>query len=157
MSGLPPSLAIEGRIATITLRRPALANRLSLADLDALCEQVAEVDLRRNVLVLVLAAEGRHFCSGFDVGSLDAGAAAGGVRFEALATAIAQARPVTVARLQGGSTAAPPTSRSPATSGSVPTRPSCACRRRASDCISTPADSPASCIGWACRRPGVSC
>ena len=32
-AGLPPELAIEGRIATITLRRPEVGNRLELEDL----------------------------------------------------------------------------------------------------------------------------
>jgi enoyl-CoA hydratase len=98
-----PSLAIDGRIATITLRRPKVANRLELEDLQALADQLAEVNARDEVLVLRLQAEGRHFCSGFNIGRVQGeDAAAAGARFEALAEAIEAARPVTVAALQGG-------------------------------------------------------
>lgn len=98
-----PLLSIDGRIATITLRRPRVANRLELEDLQALGEQLAEVNAREAVLVLRLQAEGRHFCSGFNIGRVQgADAAAAGARFEALAEAIENARPVTVAALQGG-------------------------------------------------------
>lgn len=98
-----PSLAIHGRIATITLRRPQVANRLELEDLQALGDQLAEVNARDDVLVLRLQAEGRHFCSGFNIGRVQPGSAASaGARFEALAEAIENARPVTVAALQGG-------------------------------------------------------
>jgi enoyl-CoA hydratase/carnithine racemase len=103
MSGRAPELSIDGRVATITLRRPEVANRLELADLDLLREQIAQVDARPDVLVLRLAGEGRHFCSGFNLGNVAAGeAGAGGARFEALADAIEQARPVTIAVLHGG-------------------------------------------------------
>lgn len=98
-----PSLAIDGRIATITLRRPQVANRLELEDLAALDEHIATVNARQEVLVLKLQAEGRHFCSGFNIGRVrGADAAAAGTRFEALSEAIEAARPVTVAVLQGG-------------------------------------------------------
>lgn len=101
-AGLAPALAIDGAVATITLRRPQVANRLEIVDLDTLLAQLAEVDAAAGVRVLRLTAEGRHFCSGFNVGQVgDAGAAAG-ERFEALADALEQARPITVAVLQGG-------------------------------------------------------
>jgi enoyl-CoA hydratase/carnithine racemase len=100
--GQPPHLAIDGRVATITLRRPAVANRLELEDLQTLQAQVDEVDASREVLVLRLVAEGRHFCSGFNIGQVGAGANDAGQRFEALAAALEQARPVTIAAIQGG-------------------------------------------------------
>lgn len=102
LAGLP-ALAIDGRIATITLRRPQVANRLELEDLAALAEHLATVNACEEVLVLRLQAEGRHFCSGFNIGRVQgADAAAAGARFEALSDAIENARPVTVAVLQGG-------------------------------------------------------
>ena len=70
-AGLPPELHIDGAIATITLRRPAVANRLELSDLEVLQAQLAEVEARQEVLVLRLQGQGRHFCSGFYLG--DAG------------------------------------------------------------------------------------
>jgi enoyl-CoA hydratase/carnithine racemase len=100
--GQAPHLAIDGRIATITLRRPAVANRLELEDLQTLQAQVDEVNARRAVLVLRVVSEGRHFCSGFNIGQVGSGANDAGQRFEALAGALEQARPVTIAAIQGG-------------------------------------------------------
>ncbi|TDV24044.1 enoyl-CoA hydratase/carnithine racemase [Paraburkholderia caballeronis] len=98
--GLAPELTVAGRIATITLRRPDMANRLEPADLDTLRDCIRDVNGQRDVLVLRLAAEGRHFCAGFNIGSLDDGGA--GARFEALANEVENARPVTIAAINGG-------------------------------------------------------
>jgi enoyl-CoA hydratase/carnithine racemase len=100
MTGHPPALAIEGTVATITLRRPHAGNRLELADLTLLQEQVEQVNARSEVLVLRFVGEGRHFCSGFNIGQIEGGQA--GLRFEALADAVEQARPITIAVLHGG-------------------------------------------------------
>jgi enoyl-CoA hydratase/carnithine racemase len=97
-----PTLDIEGEVATITLRRPELANRLELIDLETLQAQIARVDADATVRVLRLLATGRHFCSGFNVGQVGASGADAGARFEALANAIEAARPVTIAAIQGG-------------------------------------------------------
>jgi enoyl-CoA hydratase/carnithine racemase len=97
-----PTLAIEGSVATITLRRPQLANRLEVVDLEALHEHLAVVDAAREVRVLRLLSTGRHFCSGFNVGQVAAANVNAGARFEALANAIEAARPVTIAAIQGG-------------------------------------------------------
>lgn len=102
MAGAEPSLAIEGPLATITLRRPEVANRLDMGDLDVLQAQLHEVESADAVRVLRLRGEGRYFCSGFNVERVgDAGPAAGR-RFEALADALERARPITVVQLQGG-------------------------------------------------------
>jgi enoyl-CoA hydratase/carnithine racemase len=100
MSGLPPLLGIDRSVARITLRRPRLANRLAAEDLDALRRFLDEVDANADVRVLVLAGEGRHFCSGFDLGAL--GAIDAGARFGELADALEAVRPITIARLHGG-------------------------------------------------------
>jgi len=99
-SGQAPHLAVEGRVARITLRRPRQANRLAVEDLATLRAHLDAVDALTDVRVLVLQGEGRHFCSGFDLtalGSIDAGA-----RFGELADALEAVRPITVARLHGG-------------------------------------------------------
>lgn len=101
MTGAEPLLTSAGAIATITLRRPRVANRLELDDLDRLLEQVAAVNADTALRVLVLRAEGASFCSGFNVGHVGASAGAASARFEALADAIEQARPLTIAALQG--------------------------------------------------------
>jgi enoyl-CoA hydratase/carnithine racemase len=97
-----PALSIDGRVATITLRRPRQANRLGLDDLDTLQGHLARVDAVQEVLVLRLVATGRHFCSGFDLGSGGVAGVDAPARFEALAAALEQARPVTIAAIQGG-------------------------------------------------------
>ncbi|HEY1609705.1 MAG TPA: enoyl-CoA hydratase/isomerase family protein [Paraburkholderia sp.] len=97
--GLAPELRIAGRIATITLRRPDLANRLEPADLDTLRGFIRDVNGQRDVLVLRITGEGRHFCAGFNIGSVDGDT---GERFEALANQLEDARPVTIAGINGG-------------------------------------------------------
>jgi len=101
-AGEPPRLEIAGTLATITLRRPALANRLDLDDLCCLEAQLAEVDARAEVRVLKLQGEGRHFCSGFHIGQVGGEREGAGDRFDALADALERARPLTVVVLQGG-------------------------------------------------------
>lgn len=98
--GQPPELAVDGHVAVITLRRPGVANRLEPEDLDLLREYLETVNGDTRVRVLRIEGQGRHFCSGFNVGRL--GGADVGVRFEALANALEQARPVTIAVLHGG-------------------------------------------------------
>jgi len=102
--GQGPDLAIDGPLATLTLRRPEVANRLEPSDLDTLDEQLKTVDATPGVLVLRLRGEGRHFCSGFNIGRMDGegGGAQAGARFEAIAAALEQARPVTIAEVHGG-------------------------------------------------------
>ncbi len=95
-----PLLTVEGGVARITLRRPRQANRLSVDDLATLRGFIDAIDANAAVRVLVLAGEGRHFCSGFDLGAL--GSVDAGARFGELADALEAARPITVARLHGG-------------------------------------------------------
>jgi len=99
-SGLAPQLDIADGVARISLRRPRQANRLAIEDLATLRGFIDEVDANAAVRVLVLAGEGRHFCSGFDLGAL--GAIDAGARFGELADALEAARPITIARLHGG-------------------------------------------------------
>ena len=100
MPGLAPALEINGALARITLRRPHLANRLELADLQTLRAQLDQINKTPAVRVLLLTAQGRHFCSGFNIHAapgVDAGAL-----FERLSDDWEAARPVTVAAIQGG-------------------------------------------------------
>lgn len=98
--GLPPQLTLDGGVARITLRRPGQANRLAVEDLATLHGFIDAVNANAAVRVLVLAGEGRHFCSGFDLGAL--GAIDAGARFGDMADALEAARPITIARLHGG-------------------------------------------------------
>lgn len=96
---MTPELTIDGVVATITLRRPEQANRLGPEDLLVLAAHLQTVNLATEVLVLRLAATGRYFCSGYDIGQLGANRP---LEFEELANAIEDARPVTLALIQGG-------------------------------------------------------
>jgi 1,4-dihydroxy-2-naphthoyl-CoA synthase len=93
-----PDLQIAGHVARITLRRPDQANRLEPDDLAALADQIAEVNASNEVLVLQLLAEGKYFCSGYNISSIGV---ARTVAFDAVVNAIEDANPVTMAVLQG--------------------------------------------------------
>src|ERR1700685_4792289 len=54
-------------IRRITLNRPEAANALRPLDRDRLIELINEADEDHAVRVVVIAANGRHFCSGADV------------------------------------------------------------------------------------------
>ncbi|MBV8503748.1 MAG: enoyl-CoA hydratase/isomerase family protein [Paucibacter sp.] len=97
---MPPSLLIDGALARITLRRPRLANRLELEDLRTLRRQLDQINRTPEVRVLLLEAEGKHFCSGFNIHA--APGVDPGALFEALADDWEAARPVTVAAIHGG-------------------------------------------------------
>jgi 2-(1,2-epoxy-1,2-dihydrophenyl)acetyl-CoA isomerase len=57
-------------IMTITLNRPEAANAVRPDDRDALIALLAAADADDKVRVVVLRANGKHFCAGADVGSL---------------------------------------------------------------------------------------
>lgn len=101
-AGDEPHLHIEGPVAILTLRRPAVANRLSLGDLAVFQDLLVRVESQDAVRVLLLRGQGRHFCSGFDLDEVGARGAEGAAGFEALADALERSRPLTVVQLQGG-------------------------------------------------------
>lgn len=69
---MSPELEVvfEETLARVTLRRPAKGNALSAALVAQLTQAIEETAARR-LRLLVLAGEGRHFCTGFDLGALD--------------------------------------------------------------------------------------
>ncbi|GLR66976.1 3-hydroxybutyryl-CoA dehydratase [Acidocella aquatica] len=98
--GQRPSLEITGAIATISLARADVANRLELEDLEAIRMHVAKVNGCKEVMVLRIRAEGKSFCGGFNIGSI--GGPQTTALFEQMVNDVAAARPVTVAALNGG-------------------------------------------------------
>ncbi|MDM4766766.1 enoyl-CoA hydratase/isomerase family protein [Pelomonas sp. SE-A7] len=95
-----PLLSLEGALARIELRRPQQANRLELQDLEALHHHLDLIERTPEVRVLLLSAQGRYFCSGFNIDSVpgvDAGAL-----FERLADELENCRAVTIAAINGG-------------------------------------------------------
>lgn len=97
-----PALTLKGPVATITLSRPDVANRLSPSDLDTLNSHIERVNQNPDVLVLQLKAQGKYFCSGYDIGSLGQSDAPSSLYFGQTVDHLEQARPVTVAVIQGG-------------------------------------------------------
>ena len=94
-----PELTIDGAVATITLRRPEQANRLAAEDLEVLATLIGQCNARPEVLVLQLRGTGKYFCSGYDITAI------GGprtLRFDQMVDAFEDARPVTLAVMQGG-------------------------------------------------------
>jgi enoyl-CoA hydratase/carnithine racemase len=59
--------AVEDGVATVTLSRPERLNALTFEAYADLRDLVAELPLRGDARVLVIAGEGRGFCSGGDV------------------------------------------------------------------------------------------
>jgi len=100
--GRPPQLAIEGHVATITLSRPALANRLGPEDLTRLREHIAAVNENPEIRVLRLTSTGKYFCSGYDISSLASDQAPSSLFFGETVDILEKARPVTIALIQGG-------------------------------------------------------
>ncbi len=98
-----PELEIRGAVATISLRRPEQANRLTPDDLDALLKHVNHVNSTPEILILQFKSTGKYFCSGYDISSL-AGAVKdkGSLYFGSVIDAIEAARPITIAAINGG-------------------------------------------------------
>lgn len=97
-----PHLHIDGAVATVTLRRPDVANRLSPGDLRALQLHIERLNAMPEVLVLRFTATGKYFCSGYDIGSLGGKREEGALNFGEVMDAIEHARPVTIAAVNGG-------------------------------------------------------
>jgi enoyl-CoA hydratase/carnithine racemase len=96
---MTPELSIEGAVATVTLRRPAVANRLEPDDLEVIVAHLDAVDATPAVLVLRFRGEGAHFCAGADIGRIGTRRS---VRFDEMVDRVERARPVTIAALHGG-------------------------------------------------------
>lgn len=101
-AGNSPRLTSNGSVATIELLRPALANRLSPSDLDALNAHIEAVNANPAILVLLIKAQGKYFCSGYDIGSLGSSEAPSSLYFGQTVDRLELARPVTIAMIQGG-------------------------------------------------------
>lgn len=97
-----PTLVINGAIATICLSNPTYANRLSPDDLGVLRTHLDTVNQHESVMVLRFTAMGKYFCSGYDISSLAGDSAPSSLYFGETMDLIEQARPVTIAAVNGG-------------------------------------------------------
>ena len=96
-----PELSFQDHIATIMLRRPGVANRLAPEDLSVLIQHLGQVNARDDIRVLLLRAEGKYFCSGFDISEVG-NSQNHGSSFGEMVDAFEQCRAVTVAVVHGG-------------------------------------------------------
>ena len=96
---MSPELQLKDSVATITLRRPEQANRLEADDLSAIAGHIAQVNRLDEVLVLRIQSTGQFFCSGFNINQI---AASRTLAFDELVNALEDAKPVTIATIQGG-------------------------------------------------------
>lgn len=96
-----PRLVIQDHIATLTLQRPAAANKITPDDLVTLRRHVDTVNQNEEVLLLVLRSTGKHFCAGYDITQVT-GSQTEGQGFGEMVDAIEQCRAVTLAVVQGG-------------------------------------------------------
>jgi enoyl-CoA hydratase len=112
--------SVEGAVAVLTLDRPEVANALDAATLDELDAHMDAVERDESVAVVVLRAEGPHFCAGHDLEELLAGEEAwaarratpeGRLRHELARywepmVRLRDLRPITIAAVQGACSAA---------------------------------------------------
>lgn len=98
-----PSLAVQGRVATICLNRPKYKNRLERDDLVALMAHFEAINKDKQIRVVVLTSqtmgERPVFCSGYNIGQH--GEEAPQATFEMVADTLENLRPVTVCALNG--------------------------------------------------------
>lgn len=97
-----PALSVDGRIATIWLRKPERSNSLSPDDLATLRRLLEQVNAAEDVLVLRFMSQGRYFCSGYDISMLASSEAPSALYFGETVDLIEAARPVTIAAVHGG-------------------------------------------------------
>jgi len=64
---------VEGGVSHITLNRPDAANALLAEMRNAVIDLLAEADADSAIRAVALRSNGRHFCSGADVGGIAAG------------------------------------------------------------------------------------
>ena len=70
MTAVSYAVSDDGLVATITLRRPEAANSLNAAMIDDLDATFSWAEADDAVRVVVLGAEGKHFCAGHDLKEL---------------------------------------------------------------------------------------
>lgn len=98
----PPALEINGKVATIRLLRPQMANRLSADDLLLIQDHVRTVNDASEVMVLQFQSTGKYFCSGYDLKSFGQGSTPSSLLFGETVDVVEAARPITIAAVNGG-------------------------------------------------------
>jgi len=101
MKDMTPELNLQDHVATITLRRPEVANRLAPEDLPVIISHVRQVNVLEDIRVLVIRGAGKYFCSGYDISDVQ-NSQNEGSSFGEMVDAIEQCRAVTIAVVHGG-------------------------------------------------------
>ena len=96
-----PTLEIRDHIATLSLQRPAAANKITPNDLAVLRQHVETVNQTEDVRILVLRSTGKYFCAGYDISEVG-GSQTEGQGFGEMVDAMENCRAVTLAVVQGG-------------------------------------------------------
>ncbi|HEY7804398.1 MAG TPA: enoyl-CoA hydratase/isomerase family protein [Orrella sp.] len=97
-----PALEINGKVATIRLLRPHVANRLSADDLLCIQQHVHSVNAKPEIMVLKFESTGKYFCSGYDLKSFGQGQTPSSLLFGETVDLVEAARPITIAAVNGG-------------------------------------------------------
>ena len=106
MSDEAVTCAVEGPVATITLNRPDAKNRLDLAAMRLMVDQLRATSQDDAIRVVVITGSGSTFCSGADlagaVAAAEGGFASGGTSglVDLLAAMLDHPKPL-IARVQG--------------------------------------------------------
>jgi enoyl-CoA hydratase/carnithine racemase len=72
LSTHPPTVSIDDGVASVRLNRADKLNALDVPMLSALVDTAEQLKQDSSVRVVILSGEGRGFCAGLDVGSLQA-------------------------------------------------------------------------------------
>jgi len=92
----------EDGVATLTLKRPEARNALSIEMCDAIVAGLDEIDRNERARVVILAGEGKVFCSGADFAAVSGPGALDFLpAFERMLEAVAHVRLPTIARIHG--------------------------------------------------------
>ena len=103
-------ISVDGAVAELLIRRPQAANALSADLVEELLQRLQELAARSDVHVVVLAGDGRHFCSGMDLAEASVGTpdevAAAAARLVDLCQAVQNHACPVIARVHGAVSAA---------------------------------------------------
>ena len=93
---------IQGPVATLTLRRPEARNALSIELCDAIVSRLEEINEDPAARVVIIAGEGKVFCSGADFAAVSGPGALDFLpAFERMLEAVAHHRLPTIACIHG--------------------------------------------------------
>ena len=95
-------VAFDGNVATLTLTRPEARNALSIEMCGAIVEALEEIEANREARAVILAGEGKVFCSGADFAAVSGPGALDFLpAFERMLEAVAHFRLPVIARIHG--------------------------------------------------------